>query len=68
MDKKTLQEKIVSLEQLFEGQKKLKEDLQVQMNNVNDEILRLAGGYRTLSEIIDTFPEDKISKVNKEKK
>lgn len=68
MDKKALQEKLVSLEQLFDAQKKLKDDLQAQMNNVDNEMLRLAGGHRTLTDIINNFPENKISKVNKGKK
>ena len=65
MDKKSLQEKLESIAQRFSAQENIKESLQKQVVEATEEMLRLAGAHREISEIVNVLPEEKPTKKEK---
>lgn len=65
MDKKSLQEKLDSIAQRFNAQENLKESLQKQLTDTNEEMLRLAGAHREINELMNALPEVKSTKKEK---
>lgn len=59
MDKKSLEEKKSSLEQKFNAINESNSELNTQVANNNEELLKLAGEYRLVEELIEDKPKEK---------
>lgn len=60
MDKKSLEEKKTSLKQRFDAINESNQQLNTQVTNNNEELLKLAGEYRLVEEFLDELkPKDK---------